>query len=97
MMGSCTSGSPTPRFLRAHVRGNAPESLFADRPDAVRDVVDEAPLAFRAFRQHGGAQVSAASELHALPVGAVAVARVLEKQRGGKRLVGLAEERSRLL
>ena len=80
-------------LLCAHVGGDTPETLLADGPDAVGDVVEEAPFAFHALRQYGCSQVGAASELHGFPMGAVAVACVLEKERGGERLIRFAEER----
>ncbi|MFN2155856.1 MAG: hypothetical protein ACK2UX_11510 [Anaerolineae bacterium] len=64
--------------LNTYVGGYAPARLFTDQPDAVRDLVEEAPLVLEAFCQDQAAEHASATKVQLLESGAVADARVFE-------------------
>ena len=86
MMGSATSGNPTPALLRGEVGRRAPEGFFADEPHAVGDVVDEAALAFKALGEDEELQHGTATEAIVLKASAIAVALVVKKRGREQRL-----------
>ena len=80
------AGTP---LLGADVGRHAPERLFADRPDAVEDVVDEPALPFDRLGDDRFGQSHAAAEGDGLVAGPVPVADEIEEDRGlGGRPIG---------
>ena len=79
------------RALHGDVRRKPPVGFLADQPDAVGDLVDEAPLTFGTFRQRQRDQFVAPPEILALVFAAVADAGVFEKARRQQRLSIRAE------
>jgi hypothetical protein len=88
---------------------HAPERFFADRPDSVEDVVDEAAPSLDGLGEDELGQTDAAAERDGLEAAAVAVADEIEEHRGlgdgpigaevllGRPDVGLADGRRDLL
>ena len=63
------------------MRGDAPEGLFANRPNAVDDVVQKSALPFDALGENQAVQRSTAGEMFVLVAAAITVAGKLQKQR----------------
>ena len=62
MIGSLDVRQSHACLLRAQVCGRAPEGFFANQPQAVRDLVNEASLAFKALGENEELQHGAAAK-----------------------------------
>ena len=78
-------------LLSIQVGRVAPESFFADEPDAVGEFVEEAALAFEILGDGEFPHTAAAGTVDGFVTGAVAVAAVLEKEGSGQRGPRLSE------
>ena len=76
-------GQPRSALLHAEVRRGSPERLLGDGPDAVRDLVDEAPAVLEQLGGDECGEASAAAGVHVVVLRAVAVAHVAQRHRGG--------------
>src|SRR3989339_59754 len=75
-------GQAAPFFLHVKMSRQAPVRFFAYGPDAIRNIVQKAALAFHAFGNDLGGKSATAAEMDSLVPGAVAIAGEIEQDRG---------------